>query len=63
MYIKLNKTTFYVNFIKHKYKMRIYSYTRYIHRGYLKLNRNQFEYNTTIWNIDWWKKIFKQNGI
>ena len=47
MYIKLNKTTFYVNFIKHKYKMRIYSYTHYTHRGSLKLNRNQFEYNIT----------------
>ena len=30
MYIKLIKTTFYVNFIKHKYKMRIYSYTNYV---------------------------------
>ena len=34
-FIKLNKTTFYVNFIKHKYKMRIYSYTHYTH-GLLK---------------------------
>ena len=29
--------------------------------GNLKLNRNQFAYNTTIWNID--EKNFKQNGI
>ena len=32
--------------------LNIYSYTNYTHRGYLKLNRNQFEYNTTTWNIN-----------
>ena len=42
MFIKLNKTTFYVDF-----KKRIYSYTNYAHGvGYLKLNKNQFAYNT-----------------
>ena len=29
--------------------------------GHLKLNRNQFVYNTTTWNIN--TKIFKQNEI
>ena len=29
--------------------------------GHLKLNRNQFIYNTIAWNIN--TKIFKQNGI
>ena len=39
--------------------LNIYSYTHYTYRGYLKLNRNQFVYNTTIWNIhekNFWKK-------
>ena len=41
MYIKLNKTTFYVDFIKHKYKKRIYDYTHYTHNGIsLHLHQN-----------------------
>ena len=55
-----NKNILYVNFNKH-YKKRIYSYIHYTHRGYLKLNRNQFVYNTTTWNIN--TKNFKQNEI
>ena len=48
MYIKLNKTTFYVNFIKHKYKMRIYSYTHYTHMGIpLHLHQNNLTNHST----------------
>ena len=52
MYIKLNKTTFYVNFIKHKYKMRIYSYTNYTNRGIpLHLHQNNITNHSTSKNI------------
>ena len=36
MFNKLNNTTNYVNFIKHKFKQRIYSYTHYTHKGLFK---------------------------
>ena len=62
MYIKLNKTTFYVNFIKHKYKMRIYSYTHHTHRGLLKTKQKTNLYITLLPEI-LMQKIFKQNGI
>ena len=55
MFIKLNKNTLYVNFNKHKREYVV------IPMGHLKLNRNQFVYNTIAWNIN--TKIFKQNGI
>ena len=62
MYIKLNKTTFYVNFIKHKYKTRIYSYTHYTHRDIpLHLKQNNIIHNSTCKNIT--EIIFNQKRI
>ena len=52
MYIKLNKTIFYVNFIKHK--KRIYNYTHYTHIPlypygiHLHLKQNNITYNSTV---------------
>lgn len=48
MFINLNKNTIHVNFIKHKYKKRIYDYTYYTHRGIpLHLYQNNLTYNST----------------
>ena len=56
-----NKITHIVNFIKRKYKKRICNYTHYTHRGYLKLNRNQF--HITLLPEIFIQKIFKQNEM
>ena len=46
MYIKLNKTTFYVDFIKHK--KRICNYTYYTYRGVsLHLHQNNLTNHST----------------
>ena len=53
MFIKLNKITFYVNFNKHKLNYVICNIKKIDNKNYaniggnLKLNRNQFAYNTT----------------
>ena len=47
-----NKIILLVNFIKHKYKKRIYSYTYYTHRGVLlHLKQNNLTYYSTGKNI------------
>ena len=59
MFIKLNKITLYVNFIKRKYKKRICNYTHYTHRGIcLHLKQKNLIYHSTGKNIT--GKFFNQ---
>ena len=58
MFIKLNKITLYVNFIKRKYKKRICNYTHYTHRG-STFNLKQKQPYLSLY----WQKYNKKNFL